>query len=600
MNPKLSQLSLVMLPLLLSATAIAKDSDPLYKHQWHHKNKGQSAYSAGSGTAGNDLNTKGAHKKGALGQGVQVSVVDTGVQIDHVDLADNIVPGSLNLLTGDSYPLDTHGHGTAVAGIIGAVGFNNEGVRGVAPSVSLNGFNYLREQSLTSWLLSHGKGEGTKNTEVFNQSYGSQALFSPQYDLANDTMLAIEEAVLEDVSMNNNDGRGATFVSSAGNSFNYYSAYGYYFLPADYFDVYHSNHGLPMQNSNMTNGKASYWSTNISAINADGERSSYSTVGANVFMAATGGEYGTSSPAMVTTDLMGCDAGANQSSDFGENGLHGGTEDDINCDYRSNMNGTSSAAPSMAGAIAAVMSVHPDITSRDAKHILALTAKKTDPNNKGVVLTFNDAAGNPVNYQAIDGWKKNDAGFNYHLYYGLGRPNVTAAVNYILDEMDDDDNELDDDLLLPPMEISNWQHKVSNVEVPDVNVKGGKDSQEVELDDFVIEGVQVLLNIDHPRITDLAIELISPEGTRSVLMTPRNGMYGQAFGGDGYVNKLLTSTHFYGEEAEGDWTLKVIDTGGEGDGDFIWYPVQYVYPANNVNPGIIKDWSIRFIGHKED
>ncbi|WP_076410488.1 S8 family peptidase [Shewanella sp. UCD-KL12] len=596
MTLKLTKCSAAILPLMLSTASYAGESDPLYEHQWHLKNTGQSAFSQSGGKAGNDLNTKKAHKKGALGQGVQVSVVDTGLQIDHIDLADNVVPGSMDLITGGDYPEDTHGHGTAVGGIIAAVGFNSEGVRGIAPNAGINGFNFLSEQSMNSWLLSHGYGEGTEDTELFNQSYGSSALFVPKFELENDPELAIEMTVMEDVATNSNGGRGAAFVSSAGNSYNYYGFSGYYFLPGDYFDVEVSNHGLPMQNSNMTNSKATHWSTTVSAINANGERSSYSTVGANVFMTATGGEYGSDSPAMVTTDLMGCDSGFNDAEGLGDNGLHGGTVDDPDCNYTSVMNGTSSAAPSMVGAIAAVMSANPHLTTRDAKHVLALTAKKTDPSNKGVTLTFTDANGNLVEYPAIDGWKKNDAGFNYHLFYGLGRPNVSKAVSYVIDA-DEDDLE---DIKLPPQLVSQWHDQSVNVAVPDVDPNGGMTSQEVDLDDFVIEGVEVILTIDHPRVTDLAIELISPEGTRSVLMTPRNGMYGQSFGGDGYVNKLLSSTHFYGEEAEGDWTLKVVDTGGEGDGDFVFYPVENVSPANNTSPGIINNWSLRFIGHEED
>jgi len=598
MTPKLSKCSLAILPLMLSTASYAGDSDPLYEHQWHLKNTGQAAFSQSGGIEGNDLKTKQAHKKGALGQGVQVSVVDTGLQIDHIDLAENVVPGSMDLITGSDYPEDTHGHGTAVGGIIAAVGFNEEGVRGVAPKAGINGFNFLFEQSMTSWLLSHGRGEGTKNTELFNQSYGSQALFVPKFDLANDPELAIENGVMEEVASNSNDGRGAAFVSSAGNSYNYFGYSGYYFLPGDYFDVEASNHGLPMQNSNMTNSKATHWSTTVSAINANGERSSYSTVGANVFMAATGGEYGSETPAMVTTDLMGCDSGFNDTAGLGVNGLHGGTFDDPDCNYTSVMNGTSSAAPSMVGAIAAVMSANPHLTTRDAKHLLALTAKKTDPDNEGVTLSFTDADGNLVDYPAIDGWKKNDAGFDYHLFYGLGRPDISAAVK--LASGGYGKGEDSEDIKLPPQLVSPWQASDVNVEVPDVDLTGGTTTQEIELDDFVIEGVEVLVTIEHTRVTDLAIELISPEGTRSVLMTPRNGMYGQAFGGDAYDNKLLSSTHFYGEEAEGEWILKVVDTGGEGDGEFIWYPVQNVTQANNTSPGIIKSWSLRFIGHEED
>ncbi|MFH1076689.1 MAG: S8 family serine peptidase [Pseudomonadota bacterium] len=59
-----------------------------------------------------------------------VAVVDTGVYTAHPDLAANMVPG-WNLLTLSSIVDDPEGHGTAIAGIIGAVGNNGIGIAGV-------------------------------------------------------------------------------------------------------------------------------------------------------------------------------------------------------------------------------------------------------------------------------------------------------------------------------------------------------------------------------------------------------------------------------------------------------------------------------------
>ncbi|MGH2173880.1 hypothetical protein ACQ1Z4_14300, partial [Enterococcus faecalis] len=83
----------------------------------------------------------------------------------------------------------------------------------------------------------------------------------------------------------------------------------------------------------------------MSALNADGERSSYSSVGSNVFLTAPGGEYGTNKPAHITTDLTGCTMGYNRddSIPYDSHDLHGGTEIDNTCDFNSVMNGTSSA-----------------------------------------------------------------------------------------------------------------------------------------------------------------------------------------------------------------------------------------------------------------
>src|ERR671933_730512 len=48
----------------------------------------------------------------------------SGVDLAHPDLAANLLPGGHDYIDGDSIPLDQNGHGTHVAGIIGAVGNN--------------------------------------------------------------------------------------------------------------------------------------------------------------------------------------------------------------------------------------------------------------------------------------------------------------------------------------------------------------------------------------------------------------------------------------------------------------------------------------------
>ncbi|MCV5991879.1 hypothetical protein OFO94_38030, partial [Escherichia coli] len=60
-----------------------------------------------------------------------------------------------------------------------------------------------------------------------------------------------------------------------------------------------------MHNSAQSYDNSSYFNLVTSALRADGTRASYSSVGANVWVAAPAGEYGQDFPAMVTTDLMG-------------------------------------------------------------------------------------------------------------------------------------------------------------------------------------------------------------------------------------------------------------------------------------------------------
>ena len=67
---------------------------------------------------------------------VKVAVVDTGIATDHLDLSANVLPG-YDFVSNDSDPRDFNGHGTHVAGTIGARGNNARGVAGVNWQVGL-------------------------------------------------------------------------------------------------------------------------------------------------------------------------------------------------------------------------------------------------------------------------------------------------------------------------------------------------------------------------------------------------------------------------------------------------------------------------------
>ena len=75
--------------------------------------------------------------------GVNVAVIDTGIDTSHPDLAASIA-GGVNCTSRPSYQ-DENGHGTHVAGIIGALN-NDAGVRGVAPGAKLWSVKVLDHQ----------------------------------------------------------------------------------------------------------------------------------------------------------------------------------------------------------------------------------------------------------------------------------------------------------------------------------------------------------------------------------------------------------------------------------------------------------------------
>ncbi|WP_104025272.1 S8 family peptidase [Vibrio hyugaensis] len=592
METRINRLFAAMLAVGISPAVSAYD--PLYSEQWHLNNTGQTAFAANPAVAGNDLNTKLTQAMGIAGVGVKVAVIDSGVQIDHPDLAGNVVTGSRNFVEDSSfpadYPVDANGHGTAVAGLISAVGNNGEGVRGVASRSSLMGFNWLANQTLEGWLISHGADASTSDVRVFNQSYGFSPLTPIPFD-ENDPQFKLEIDVMKDVSESNAWGRGAVFVKSAGNGYRYFNTGRFFVLPGDFF-AGGGNKGLPMHNSQQSYDNASYYNLVTSALRADGTRASYSSVGTNVWVAAPAGEYGQDFPAMVTTDLMGCEEGQNTSADLGINGLHGGTEQDPNCNYTSTMNGTSSAAPNTSGAIAAIMSTNHALSARDVRAILAETASVTDKDHPGVALEFVNNQGEVVSYEAISPWQKNAAGVDFHSFYGFGAVNLDEAMKRA--RMTNN--------VLPAQVITPWANNATEVSVPDASLTGGSSAIAIT-EDVTVESVQVKLTLEHSRLPDLAIELISPSGTRSVLQTPRNGLVGQSLDPTvaGYENQLMLSNQFYGENAKGEWTLRAIDTNGDEVFSFIAYfnssAIYDVPMANNAQPGVIKNWSMRIFGH---
>ncbi len=153
-------------------------NDPLISEQWHLINTGQSG-----GTPGADIQAERGWDitTGATGSNVVVAVLDTGINYNHPDLKDNMwhnagedwlegeIPGyngidddnngyvddyyGINVaeesspfipLSGD--PFDTDGHGTHVAGIIGAVGNNASGVTGIGWETDLMSMRFIGPQ----------------------------------------------------------------------------------------------------------------------------------------------------------------------------------------------------------------------------------------------------------------------------------------------------------------------------------------------------------------------------------------------------------------------------------------------------------------------
>lgn len=89
---------------------------------------------------------------------ITIAVVDTGVDLEHDDLADNLVEGT-NLVNPGQLPDDDNGHGTGVAGVIAARGNNGLGVAGILwhaqimPIKALDAAGYGDEDKLGEGIM---------------------------------------------------------------------------------------------------------------------------------------------------------------------------------------------------------------------------------------------------------------------------------------------------------------------------------------------------------------------------------------------------------------------------------------------------------------
>ncbi|MFZ5759008.1 MAG: S8 family peptidase [Thermodesulfobacteriota bacterium] len=115
-----------------------------------------------------------AHSDGITGAGVRVAVLDSGIDYNHPELAENY-QGGWDFVFNDSDPLDDswNSHGTHVAGIIAAAA-NGSGCVGVAPNTAIYGVKVLDGAGfgLLSWIIAGIDWAVDNDIDIVNISIG--------------------------------------------------------------------------------------------------------------------------------------------------------------------------------------------------------------------------------------------------------------------------------------------------------------------------------------------------------------------------------------------------------------------------------------------
>lgn len=112
-----------------------------------------------------------AWREGYLGTGVKVAVLDTGVNFSHPDLQ---ITENINKVTGADSAEDGHGHGTHVAGIIGAAANNGRGGCGIAPEAEIYNIRVMdaQGQGTDADIIAGLTAAIEQDVDVINMSLG--------------------------------------------------------------------------------------------------------------------------------------------------------------------------------------------------------------------------------------------------------------------------------------------------------------------------------------------------------------------------------------------------------------------------------------------
>ncbi|MBB1634363.1 S8 family serine peptidase [Cupriavidus sp. UME77] len=544
-------------------------TEPLYIYQWALK-QATSYFKSFSGIADGvtDLNVEDVHAAGIKGQGVNVLVLDDGVDIGNEDLAANVNRSmTYNFDDGTNNPTPANipenikeAHGTHVAGIISAAQ-NGKGVIGIAPRATLGGARFIGTAN-ANILQAYGGADWSRNAHIINASYGGNPVVPDEYDTESGSSSVIR------AFPNLRSGKGLVMVKASGNEYNNTGGDNPRFCP----DIDGISGVISCENPANDTEALEPGVILVGAANAKGMKSSYSNAGAVNWITGLGGEFGEagqygelgSGPMIFSTDLSSCARGYSRNfleltNAFSIGGSATNKKDNANCDY-SSMNGTSAATPTISGVVSLMLAANPNLTWRDVREILRVTARRIDPdygsrNNRNLRLDLKQGTFTASeDASLVDGsqtarldlgWQKNAAGNYYSNWYGFGLADAAAAVR---------------------LAKAYGAYKPATLAIGDFT-KAFADSAQLKygsvqkLGQFTVGGndkvdaLQLRLS-GSICVGSVGVFVKSPSGTISALAVPYNSYY--STGVPEVKSYGLGSYAFHGENAAGNWEVYAV------------------------------------------
>ncbi|RXG59050.1 Neuroendocrine convertase 1 [Armadillidium vulgare] len=432
-------------------------NDSMWKHQW---------YLFDSRTRIDlpelDLKVIPLWKSGITGKGVNVVIVDDGLEWKHPDLIRNYVRFcNVNALeingmlqtcykqhrtalqnANISYDLNdndvdpsprydqarTNSHGTKCAGEIAMQPNNGICGVGVAYGVSIGGIRML-DGDVYDLIEGTALAMNQNSVDIISCSWGPKDNGTVVEGPGTLAKMALEKGVKE-----GRDGKGIIYVWASGNG------------------------GYVSDNCNCDGYVSSIYTIGVSSASENGVSPWYSEHCASTLTSTySSGAY--SDQQIVTTDI----------------------ENDCTVSF----SGTSASAPLAAGIIALALEVNPSLTWRDIQHIIVRASSWL-----------------PLSHD--DGWQQNGAGYHFNIKFGFGllmaEPLVKIAQNWTT-----------------VSEKKICEAAFSEKSTTFIQSGGSVEMEAAPLCNLstqidVLEHLQVLLTLNHTKRGDLEIRLTSPQG----------------------------------------------------------------------------------------